>query len=104
MRRFNDWLAETITDAVSTVWCAYVFAVLVLAGGVLALLGQAAALAIINFISSNFLQLVFLPLLAVGQVIQANRHKKHIDHLHAKVDALHRHHGIDEHDITTSNE
>jgi hypothetical protein len=67
--RLNAKLAVLITDAVGTMWCAYVFA------GV-ALIGLPAALrpggeGIIAWIAQTFLQLVLLSIIIVGQNIAA---------------------------------
>ena len=64
--RFNAWLAVKITRVVATMWCAYVFAGFAL----LALPAAVAAgslLPLVNWASSNFAQLVLLPLIMVGQ-------------------------------------
>jgi hypothetical protein len=67
--KFNAWLAVKITDAVGTMWCAYIFAAL-------ALIGLPAALkpggeGIIAWIAQTFLQLVLLSIIIVGQNIAA---------------------------------
>ena len=67
---FNAKLAVLITGAVGTMACAYLFAVL-------AFLGLKPALSpggegIIAWIAQTFLQLVLLPIIIVGQNIQAS--------------------------------
>lgn len=67
--KFNSWLAVKITNAVGTMWCAYLFAGL-------ALIGLPAALkpggeGIIAWIAQTFLQLVLLSIIIVGQNIAA---------------------------------
>lgn len=67
--RFNSWLALKITDAVGSMWCAYLFTAV-------ALLGLPAALrpggeGIVSWIAQTFLQLVLLSVIIVGQNVQA---------------------------------
>jgi hypothetical protein len=67
--KFNAWLAVKITNAVGTMWCAYVFFAI-------ALLGLPPALrpggeGIIAWIAQTFLQLVLLSIIIVGQNIAA---------------------------------
>lgn len=82
MNRFNEWLAERITAIVGTMWCFYVF------NGI-AFISLSSAIRthslfpLINWVSSNWLQLILLPALMVGQNIT-----------HKKIDRIHRHLGI----------
>jgi hypothetical protein len=88
MKNFNNKLALKITDAVSTMWCAYIFAII-------ALFSLPAAIAthqliiIVAWIAQTFLQLVLLSVIMVGQKIQADTTiihvKKHLDDHHAKI-------------------
>ena len=70
MARFNTWLAAHITAAVGTMWCAYVFALI-------AFIALPSAIAsgnpviLVAWVSSNFLQLVLLSVIMLGQDIQA---------------------------------
>lgn len=67
--RFNQRVAVAITRAVGTMTAAYIFAALALVA-----LPSALALGpyyIVVWLSSTFIQLVFLPLLAVGQQVSA---------------------------------
>ena len=68
MKGFNDRIAVNITHAVGTMWCAYAFMVLAILGfpALSALLGTYVAIYVV-WISQTFLQLVFLPILSVGQ-------------------------------------
>ena len=61
-QRINDRIAISITNVVGTMWCAYAFSVMVMIP-----LYYPAALNIVQFVSSAFLQLVLLPLIMVGQ-------------------------------------
>jgi len=68
--RVNQKVGLRITLLVGTMWCAYLFAVIALLS-----LPQAISsgnlVIIIAWISSNFLQLVLLPIIIVGQNIQS---------------------------------
>ena len=61
IKRLNEWLAIRATLALGTMWCAYAFVVLCMV--------PVLAPAIMNQVLyvSNCFQLVFLPLLMVGQ-------------------------------------
>jgi hypothetical protein len=66
MGRANAWLAVRITKIVGTMYCAYVFTIIALVALPDAIrTGQATVL--VNWLSSNFLQLVLLPIIIVGQ-------------------------------------
>jgi len=67
--RFNTWLALRITNSVSTMWCAYVFAFLALISLPEAIKGGSATL--IAWIAQTFLQLVLLSVIMVGQRVQS---------------------------------
>jgi len=62
INKINDKIAISITKLVSTMWCVYLFA-----GMVMIPLFAPSTTTVIQFISSAFLQLVFLPLILVGQ-------------------------------------
>lgn len=67
--RFNSALGLRITVVVGTMWAAYVFACIAL----ISLPSNVHRLQdLILWISSSFLQLVLLPIIIVGQNIQAN--------------------------------
>jgi hypothetical protein len=65
--RFNAFLAVKITDAVGTMWCAYIFAVIALISLPDAIHQGTAAL--IAWIAQTFLQLVLLSIIIVGQKV-----------------------------------
>lgn len=67
--KFNSWLAVKITDAVGTMWCAYIFAALALVGLPPAL--KPGGEGLIAWIAQTFLQLVLLSIIIVGQNIAA---------------------------------
>src|SRR5579864_6013269 len=68
--KFNTFIAVKITKIVGSMWCAYAF-------GLLTLVSLPAAIAshnpiiIISWIAQTFLQLVLLPIIIVGQNVQA---------------------------------
>lgn len=66
--RFNANVGLRVTQIVGTMWCAYAFAVLTLFGLPAALAGPKAFVA---WASSQFIQLILLPIIIVGQNIQA---------------------------------
>lgn len=70
--RFNDRVALFITNAVGTMWCAYVFALLALISlpSVLAALPTTGPQPLISWIAQTFLQLVLLSVIMVGQRVQ----------------------------------
>jgi len=71
-----DRLAVLLTRAVSTMWCALVFAALALVALPSALHGG--TLAVVQWVSQTFIQLVMLSILAVGQRLQEqNAHDRH---------------------------
>ena len=96
MRRFNRWLAITITNVVSTMWCAYVFAALALVSLPAAIKGGTPVL--VAWLAQTFLQLVLLSIIMVGQKVQAEKTDELVEshaHTHRLLDALHRHHGVE---------
>jgi hypothetical protein len=66
---FNGRLALLITSAVSTMWCAYLFAIIALISLPAAIGGGTASL--ISWIAQTFLQLVLLSVIMVGQKVAA---------------------------------
>jgi hypothetical protein len=70
MGRFNTRIAVRITKTVGSMWCAYVFALLALISFPAAIsTGQ--PIIIVSWIAQTFLQLVLLPIIIVGQNVQA---------------------------------
>ncbi|HJW39610.1 MAG TPA: hypothetical protein VJ476_00105 [Rhizomicrobium sp.] len=66
---FNGRLAILITNAVGTMWCAYLFAAIALISLPDAIHGGTAAL--VSWIAQTFLQLVLLSVIMVGQKVAA---------------------------------
>jgi len=65
--RFNTFIGVKITDAVGTMWCAYIFAALALVSLPEAIKGGTAML--VAWIAQTFIQLVLLSIIMVGQKI-----------------------------------
>jgi hypothetical protein len=68
--RFNTRVAVTITRTVGSMWCAYAFALLALIS-LPAAIGSHDPIIIVAWIAQTFLQLVLLPIIIVGQNVQA---------------------------------
>jgi len=89
-QRFDSWLGLKITNLVSTMNCAYLFALLALISLPSAIAGGISTL--ISWIAQTFLQLVLLSVIMVGQRLQADQTiqhvKKHIDVHHDKIAKL----------------
>ena len=71
---FNGRIAMFITNAVGTMWCAYLFAALALISLPEAI--QAGTPALIAWIAQTFLQLVLLSVIMVGQKVAAQASDK----------------------------
>lgn len=71
----NGRISVFITAVVGTMWAAYVFACVALSS-LPAAIADGHLTVIINWISSNFIQLVLLPVIIVGQNIQARASDK----------------------------
>jgi hypothetical protein len=88
MRNFNDWLGLKITNAVATMWVAYLFALIALVGFPY---GSHDPKVIVQWFAQEFLQLVLLSIILVGQKLQSQKaHEVHED-----IKAIHKHLGID---------
>lgn len=68
--KFNGRIGLGITKSVGTMWAAYAFAALSLVS-LPAALASGSAIIIVGWIAQTFLQLVLLPVIIVGQNIQA---------------------------------
>src|SRR5208283_4819199 len=68
--RFNTWVAVKVTKSVGSMWCAYVFAVIALIS-LPSAIQSGNSIIIIGWIAQTFLQLVLLPIIIVGQNVQA---------------------------------
>ncbi len=68
--RLNARFALWITLVVGTMWCAYIFALIAFVS-LPSTIKQHSATVIVLWLSSEFIQLVLLPIIIVGQNIQA---------------------------------
>ncbi|HUD09362.1 MAG TPA: hypothetical protein VMR77_00950 [Patescibacteria group bacterium] len=68
--RFNTRIAVIITKSVGSMWCAYIFALISLVALPAAIMSHDPII-IVAWISQAFLQLVLLPIIIVGQNVQA---------------------------------
>ena len=82
---FNGRIALLLTTAVGTMWCAYAFAVLALVALPSALGGG--LLAMIQWVSQTFIQLVMLSVIMVGQNILSRAADKRADMTYQDADA-----------------
>ncbi len=69
-KRFNSRLGLGITTSVGTMWAAYLFALLALVS-LPSVIASHDAVVIVAWVAQTFLQLVLLPIIIVGQNIQA---------------------------------
>ena len=70
MGLFNTRVAVRITKSIGSMWCAYVFALIALIS-LPAALRSGSPIIIVGWIAQTFLQLVLLPIIIVGQNVQA---------------------------------
>ena len=78
---FNRRIAEKITSAVSTMWCAYIFAAIALIS-LPAALRTGDPLIIVAWVAQTFLQLVLLSIIMVGQQAQSDAVAQKINETH----------------------
>jgi hypothetical protein len=89
MGRFNAAVAVRITKVVGTMYCAYVFALIALVA-LPAALQQGSPTVLVNWLSSNFLQLVLLPIIMVGQNVISASQDARAEADHETLTALHQ--------------
>ncbi len=85
---FNTFLAVLVTKVVGSMWCAYVFALLALIS-LPAALKSHDPIIIVAWIAQTFLQLVLLPIIIVGQNVQAAASDERAQHDHETLMAIH---------------
>lgn len=85
--RFNTWLAVKVTNAVGTMWCAYVFALLALIS-LPAAIASGNPVTLVSWISQTFLQLVLLSIIIVGQNVLAAASDKRAEATYQDADAV----------------
>ena len=86
--RINTRLAVGITKIVGSMWCAYVFALLALVS-LPAAIHSHDRIIIVAWIAQTFLQLVLLPIIIVGQNVQAAASDARAESDHATLIAIH---------------
>jgi hypothetical protein len=82
---FNGKVALILTTVVGTMWCAYAFAMLALVA--LPSAAGGGSLALIQWVSQTFIQLVMLSVIMVGQNILARASDKRADMTYQDADA-----------------
>lgn len=87
--RANAWLAVRVTRVVGTMYCAYVFTVIALVA-LPSAIHQGSTTVLVNWISSNFLQLVLLPIIIVGQNVISAAQDARAEADHETLTALHQ--------------
>lgn len=86
--RFNARFALVITNAVGSMWCAYLFAALALVS-LPSALRSGDAVIIVSWISQTFIQLVLLSVIIVGQNVQAAATEGRAQADHKTLEAVH---------------
>ena len=86
--RLNTRIAVTVTKTVGTMWCAYVFALLALISFPAAIQTHDPII-IVAWIAQTFLQLVLLPIIIVGQNVQAAASDARAESDHETLIAIH---------------
>ena len=89
MGRFNAAVAVKITRVVGTMYCAYVFTLVALVA-LPAAIEQGSVTVLVNWLSSNFLQLVLLPIIIVGQNVISAAQDARAEADHETLTALHQ--------------
>jgi hypothetical protein len=89
MGRVNAAVAVRITRVVGTMYCAYVFTLVALVA-LPAAIQQGSPTVLVNWLSSNFLQLVLLPIIMVGQNVISASQDARAEADHETLTALHQ--------------
>jgi hypothetical protein len=85
--RFNARFGLWITVIVGTMWCAYLFTIIALIS-LPAAIKSHDAIIIVAWIAQTFLQLVLLPIIIVGQNIQAKAADKRAEETYKDAEAV----------------
>ncbi len=86
--RFNTRVAVLVTKTVGSMWCAYAFALLALIS-LPAAINSHDPIIIVAWIAQTFLQLVLLPIIIVGQNVQAAASDARAESDHETLLAIH---------------
>ena len=84
--RFNSRFGLRITLVVGTMWCAYIFTIIALIALPSAI--HQGTYFVVVWLSSSFLQLVLLPIIIVGQNIQAKAADKRSEETYKDAEAV----------------
>ena len=87
VQRLNARVGLFITVVVGTMWCAYLFACIAFVS-LPSTIKQHSATLLVLWLSSEFLQLVLLPIIIVGQNIQARAADKRAEDTYNDADAV----------------
>ncbi len=87
MGRINTRIAVKITRIVGSMWCAYLFVVLTLIS-LPAAIASRDPIVIVAWIAQTFLQLVLLPVIIVGQNVQAAAADKRAEQTYLDAEAV----------------
>jgi small-conductance mechanosensitive channel len=87
LQRFNSHFGLVITILVGTMWCAYLFTVIAFLSFWQAVTSHN-LVTLVAWISSNFLQLVLLPIIIVGQNLQAKASDKRAENTYEDAEAV----------------
>lgn len=85
LKKINDFIALKATLMIGTMWCVYAFMILTLIPLVFPTTNTA-----IQYVSSAFLQLVFLPLIMVGQDVLGKKAERRSAKDHEVITQLHK--------------
>lgn len=86
--KINTFLAVFITKAVGSMWCAYIFAIIAIIS-LPAAIRTHDPIIIVAWVAQTFLQLVLLPIIIVGQNVQAEASDQRAEHDHLILMAIH---------------
>ena len=86
---FNAAVAVLVTKIVGTMYCAYVFTLIALVA-LPAAIEQGSPTVLVNWLSSNFLQLVLLPIIIVGQNVISAAQDARAEADHETLTTLHQ--------------
>ena len=86
--RINTHLAVSVTKIVGSMWCAYIFALIALIS-LPAAISSHNSLIMVAWIAQTFLQLVLLPIIIVGQNVQAAASDARAESDHETLIAIH---------------
>jgi len=81
LEKLNQNIAQKITSAVATMWCAYLFAAIALISLPTAI-RSGDTIVIVSWIAQTFLQLVLLSVIMVGQSVQSKSVERKINETH----------------------